>query len=1226
MMKGFTFPTLLSFSVAAAIGGSGYVSSVFARSSPEGHAAAWQCMSTEDNDWHCSPSPGQPYTLTLAEVKELRLESPRSFAKTALKETDVSSSTASLAKDWDLKSESELLALVANDISEDEAKNPELLLQWLERAKKLHSWTEPTTSERVNHLIDTQEQKQAMKHFPADSRLSRLEAQLLSTEINNGDVPKQVLAERDKEVDIFGTPINRQPYIAAQRIMQAQIQAQVQAASFSFVQKQAPAPPAPPPPPPPPPPPKQSFYQKQTAVANQLLAKQVTGRAQNYVPTPSSMSTPEATSAYAGNQYQSASTPPLSNVARASVELGTRATALRVQSRMQSDMNMPRNRGYSMSNNTLPPEVIQPQGAAPQYHSDPRNPPNPRNVQASRVYEQQQIQLSQFDYKTGEGANLNERPPSAGDYQPAQTARKQSSKLSPYQGQAGWNMAEQSAVSYMPASQQIPVQSPAQEHSSRYRADERMAPSLPKYSAEHARPQTVANNAPQTRFSYKTDRGASLNTSSQSAGNYQKSPMAQPSRYRADERMAPSLPQYSAEPAWSQAAAENTRQSQFGYETSRDASLNTPPQSAGNYQQAQSSRYRADERMASSLPKYNAEPAWSQETAENTRQSQFSYKTGRDANLYTPPQSAGNYQPASMVQPLAQEKPYRYRADERMAPSLPKYSAEHARPQTVANNAPQTRFSYKTDRGASLNTSSQSAGNYQKSPMAQPSRYRADERMAPSLPQYSAEPAWSQAAAENTRQSQFGYETSRDASLNTPPQSAGNYQQAQSSRYRADERMASSLPKYNAEPAWSQETAENTRQSQFSYKTGRDANLYTPPQSAGNYQPASMVQPLAQEKPYRYRADERMAPSLPKYNVESVWPKTVAVSIAQQKLNSAYARTSMLNQSPPILSNDRFKHAFDPPAAAPPKSKQVKAVAATMPVNSIERFKLKAAEPDTVKSSYQPRASRPSVASPTTAPTYDRYEQPVDNRYRKVPNAEGKSNHQSADKAYIQPSQYAGGAAQTIKPMGVERFLNAPKSNLTIQWLATTQPAQIMRLQQRFPALRDASVVSFRQQGKIWHVLLSGIYPDKRSANQMLSQKSWKHIVRILNPWARSLGGLHKLDLILPKTTPQSQERYSPAFPQGEYTIQWASARTIEEIREIQASYPQLSGADAIEVSGRNGVSYALVQGRYQNNLTAMDVLRQPRLAKLANDLHSMIRSMASIKNSRLLSQTTFSR
>ncbi|MCK5894501.1 MAG: hypothetical protein KAG53_08890 [Endozoicomonadaceae bacterium] len=1032
MMKGFTFPTLLSFSVAAAIGGSGYVSSVFARSSPEGHAAAWQCMSTEDNDWHCSPSPGQPYTLTLAEVKELRLESPRSFAKTALKETDVSSSTASLAKDWDLKSESELLALVANDISEDEAKNPELLLQWLERAKKLHSWTEPTTSERVNHLIDTQEQKQAMKHFPADSRLSRLEAQLLSTEINNGDVPKQVLAERDKEVDIFGTPINRQPYIAAQRIMQAQIQAQVQAASFSFVQKQAPAPPAPPPPPPPPP--KQSFYQKQTAVANQLLAKQVTGRAQNYVPTPSSMSTPEATSAYAGNQYQSASTPPLSNVARASVELGTRATALRVQSRMQSDMNMPRNRGYSMSNNTLPPEVIQPQGAAPQYHSDPRNPPNPRNVQASRVYEQQQIQLSQFDYKTGEGANLNERPPSAGDYQPAQTARKQSSKLSPYQGQAGWNMAEQSAVSYMPASQQIPVQSPAQEHSSRYRADERMAPSLPKYSAEHARPQTVANNAPQTRFSYKTDRGASLNTSSQSAGNYQKSPMAQPSRYRADERMAPSLPQYSAEPAWSQAAAENTRQSQFGYETSRDASLNTPPQSAGNYQQAQSSRYRADERMASSLPKYNAEPAWSQETAENTRQSQFSYKTGRDANLYTPPQSAGNYQPASMVQPLAQEKPY------------------------------------------------------------------------------------------------------------------------------------------------------------------------------------------------RYRADERMAPSLPKYNVESVWPKTVAVSIAQQKLNSAYARTSMLNQSPPILSNDRFKHAFDPPAAAPPKSKQVKAVAATMPVNSIERFKLKAAEPDTVKSSYQPRASRPSVASPTTAPTYDRYEQPVDNRYRKVPNAEGKSNHQSADKAYIQPSQYAGGAAQTIKPMGVERFLNAPKSNLTIQWLATTQPAQIMRLQQRFPALRDASVVSFRQQGKIWHVLLSGIYPDKRSANQMLSQKSWKHIVRILNPWARSLGGLHKLDLILPKTTPQSQERYSPAFPQGEYTIQWASARTIEEIREIQASYPQLSGADAIEVSGRNGVSYALVQGRYQNNLTAMDVLRQPRLAKLANDLHSMIRSMASIKNSRLLSQTTFSR
>ena len=93
------------------------------------------------------------------------------------------------------------------------------------------------------------------------------------------------------------------------------------------------------------------------------------------------------------------------------------------------------------------------------------------------------------------------------------------------------------------------------------------------------------------------------------------------------------------------------------------------------------------------------------------------------------------------------------------------------------------------------------------------------------------------------------------------------------------------------------------------------------------------------------------------------------------------------------------------------------------------------------------------------------------------------------------------------------------------------------------------------------------------------------------------------------------------ALPQGNYTIQWAIAQTAGEIREIQARYPQLSGADAIEIPRRGGSSYALVQGRYRDNLTAMDALRQPRMAMLANDLRPVTRPMASIRNSRPLPQ-----
>ncbi|OQX34913.1 MAG: hypothetical protein B0D91_11695 [Oceanospirillales bacterium LUC14_002_19_P2] len=457
---------------------------------------------------------------------------------------------------------------------------------------------------------------------------------------------------------------------------------------------------------------------------------------------------------------------------------------------------------------------------------------------------------------------------------------------------------------------------------------------------------------------------------------------------------------------------------------------------------------------------------------------------------------------------------------------------------------------------------------------------------------------------------------------------------------------------------------QQLQQPHYSYKSGVNATL-SPPQSAGNYQPSMPAQPnnavpngqtswsltgqpvatyapaprqapapqqnvqqqIAQQ-PYRYRADERLAPSLPKYSTEPSWPQAAAEDIPKQKPDNAYSRMKQFNRPPPISPNDIFKLASSAPEAkqSAPEAKR-KPEQPSTPVNSIERFRQKTADPDPIRSPYQSSAPQ--------QPANDHYRQSPDDAYNRF-TGNSRTNTQPATHNAYASNPYSGGAVQPVSfnrqstatgPAALDQFLKAPRNHLTIQWLATTQPAKIMRLQQRFPALQDASVVRFRRQGQTWHILLTGIYPNKHSASQLLNQEPWKHIARALNPWTRSLAGIHKLDLVMPNTmrTTPGVGQAPAALPQGDYTIQWAIAQTAGEIREIQARYPQLSGAEAIEIPRRGGSSYALVQGRYRDNLTAMDALRQPRMAMLANDLRPVTRPMASIRNSRPLPQAVFS-
>ena len=378
---------------------------------------------------------------------------------------------------------------------------------------------------------------------------------------------------------------------------------------------------------------------------------------------------------------------------------------------------------------------------------------------------------------------------------------------------------------------------------------------------------------------------------------------------------------------------------------------------------------------------------------------------------------------------------------------------------------------------------------------------------------------------------------------------------------------------------------------------------------------------------YRYQADKRLAPPLPKYDAtRPAWPRVTAADIIKQKPS----QRRQFNRLPPTSPSDIFRSAASAPAVKQQVSENNRAPEqSSVPASSIERFRQKIAEPDPIRSSY--RSGVPQQ------PATDRYEQTMsDTRDRFMGNGQTITRPSTYDDAYaynahgdaaVQPVSFNYQRSEAIRPVTLDQFFKAPENHLTIQWLATTQPTQITHLRQRFPALRNATVVRFHRQGLLWYILLTGIYPNEYNANQLLNREPWKHIARELNPWVRSLGSIHRLDVVMSNTINAGSDagQALAALPQGDYTIQWAIARTASEIREIQARYPQLSGAEAIEIPRRGGSSYALVQGRYRDNLAAMDALRQPRMAMLANDLHPVTRPMASIRNSRPLPQGGFS-
>ena len=341
----------------------------------------------------------------------------------------------------------------------------------------------------------------------------------------------------------------------------------------------------------------------------------------------------------------------------------------------------------------------------------------------------------------------------------------------------------------------------------------------------------------------------------------------------------------------------------------------------------------------------------------------------------------------------------------------------------------------------------------------------------------------------------------------------------------------------------------------------------------------------------QYKARDRLAPNLPSYSSKALWPGADNNQMMKQAKPTVSPNTLRnYRRPPPVSPKDIYRLATDEPTSAGNNSYQnyqketpFTQTAKKQPKgpSSIDRLREKTKEPTA--------AAEPNLPAPAPAPL------------PKVMTGLQQVSLNSSAQA----------------PATLDQMLKAPNGSVSIQWLATTQPGKIYSLQQRYPFLKDATVVRFKSQEQTWHLLLSGIFPDTRSARAALGSMEWRSIVKRLNPWTRPLSGLKKLDLIRAENyaSPPLGQRDNYSLPQGAYTIQWMKAGSPDVLRDIRGRFPQLTNAEIVMLSRKSNMQYVLIQGRYSDNQSVRQALNNPQLSNLAKHLQAKPRPMASLKN-----------
>ena len=120
-------------------------------------------------------------------------------------------------------------------------------------------------------------------------------------------------------------------------------------------------------------------------------------------------------------------------------------------------------------------------------------------------------------------------------------------------------------------------------------------------------------------------------------------------------------------------------------------------------------------------------------------------------------------------------------------------------------------------------------------------------------------------------------------------------------------------------------------------------------------------------------------------------------------------------------------------------------------------------------------------------------------------------------------------------PSSLTGLLESPGSSYVLQWMAAKEPSQLEALKQRYPVLRDATIVQYKRSGKLWYILLDGPYPSRMAAMAELSTPPRSRMAQELYPWTRSLASIQKLDLdVVPKNpAEQLAQKYRSDYQTG---------------------------------------------------------------------------------------------
>lgn len=209
-----------------------------------------------------------------------------------------------------------------------------------------------------------------------------------------------------------------------------------------------------------------------------------------------------------------------------------------------------------------------------------------------------------------------------------------------------------------------------------------------------------------------------------------------------------------------------------------------------------------------------------------------------------------------------------------------------------------------------------------------------------------------------------------------------------------------------------------------------------------------------------------------------------------------------------------------------------------------------------------------------------------------------------------------------------EWLMNQNPNHYTVQLMGSGREADIIGFVQRHHLKGKLAYFRGLSQGKDWYSLVSGIYPDFKSANAAAARLSKK--LRGSSPWVRRIGNIRILLADLAEV-PQRRAGFNP-MPKGEqdvdwlrqqdprhFTIQLLAGRDKATIKDFIRLHGPADGAVYFRTKRGGKDWYALVYNSYSNKADALAALK--KLPSAWRKYHPWMRSFSSIQKELLQSE-----